>query len=297
MKKIFPIIIIVWLILTVFFTTSCEKDISLDLPRAEEKIVVEGWIENGQVPQVALSRNASYFDVIDEAAIMHMFNVDAVVKVREVETGIEETLTKTINPMFLPPVLYKGSVLTGKLKHHYELYIDVDGKIITASTYIPDTIPVDSTYFRIEPLLDTLGPVYIMFQDPPQVSNYYRIFTKRLSVDNRFIPAWGSIYDDIFFDGQYIDYSFYRGIDFYATQPEDYEADDFHFTIGDTIITRFCAIDKAHYDFWRTYENAIYSGGNPFASPATIYSNVSGALGVWGGYAAVYDTTIATLTP
>jgi len=283
--------------LLLLFMVSCEKDISLDLPRAEEKIVVEGWIENGQVPHVALSRNASYFDVIDEAAIMHMFNVDAVVKVREVETGIEETLTKTINPSFLPPVLYKGSTLTGKIKHHYELLIEVDGKSLTATTYIPDTISTDSTYFKAEPLLDTLGGVYIMFQDPPLETNYYRIFTKRLSKDPRFVPVWGSIYDDIFFNGQYINYSFYRGIDFYATQPEEYEEDDFMFCIGDTIVTRFCAIDKAHYDFWRTYENAIYSGGNPFASPATIATNVSGALGVWGGYAAVYDTTVAAVAP
>ena len=276
-----------------FFLWACEKEITVELPESEEKIVVEGWIENGQTANVILSRNASYFAPINEASINQMFNIDAVVKVKEVETGTEEVLIKTLNPLFIPPVLYKGTSLTGKNNHHYELRIEIDGKVITATAYIPDTVPLDSSYFMIEPVLDTLGPVFLMFQDPPAMGNYYRIFSKRLNKDNRFVPVWGSIYDDALFNGQYINYSFYRGLDNYATQPDDYSAADFHFTYGDTIVTRFTVLNKAHFDFWRSYENAYFSGGNPFASPATIFSNVNGALGIWGGYAAVYDTCVA----
>jgi len=293
MKKTNYITYFLILILTLFILSACEKEITVDLPESEEKIVVEGWIENGQTAQVILSRNAAYFDVINEATINQMFNIDAIVKVKEVETGTEEILTKTFNPLFIPPVLYKGNTLTGKTNHHYELHIEIDGKVITATTYIPDTISVDSTYFKPEELLDTLGPVYLMFQDPPALGNYYRIFSKRLSKDNRFVPVWGSVYDDALFNGQYINYSFYRGLDNYAAQPDDYTAADFHFTYGDTIVTRFTVVNKAHFDFWRSYENAYFSGGNPFASPATIFSNVNGGLGIWGGYAAVYDTCIA----
>jgi len=267
--KIFKLkILVVLSVIVTFF--SCEKDITIDLPEAEEKIVVEGWIENNEHPKVILSRNSSYFSVINEATINHMFNVDAVVTVKEIETGTEEVLVKTFNPLFLPPVMYNGSVITGKINHHYLLTIEVDGKILTANTSIPDTIGVDSTYFEVEPPQDTLGPVWIMFQDPPQQGNYYRIFAKRLSKDTRFIPVWGSIYDDVLFNGEYIDYSFYRGVDRYAPSPEDFSAADFYFTFGDTIVTKFCVLDKAHYDFWKTYENAIYSDGNPFAAPATI---------------------------
>jgi len=280
-----------------FIIHSCEKDITIDLPKAEEKIVVEGWIENGQAANVILSKNSSYFDPIDEAAINHMFNIDAVVTVKEVETGVEEVLTKTMNPLFVPPVMYRGTSLKGKTNHHYSLTIETDGKVLTATTYIADTINLDSTWFKKEPPNDTLGLLWIKFQDPPVLGNYYRVFTKRLHKDTRFVPVWGSIYDDAFFNGESIEYSFYRGQDNYAPSPTEYSDADFMFQIGDTIVSRFCVIDKAHYDFWRTYENAIFSGGNPFATPATIFSNITGGLGVWGGYAAVYDTTVAKVAP
>jgi len=276
---------------------SCEKDISLDLPKAENKIVVEGWIENGQASNVILSRNSSYFDPINLTTIEQMFNVDAVVTVKEIETGTEEVLTKTLNLNNTPPVIYKGSVLKGKINHHYSLTIVADGKTLTASTSILDTIPIDSTWFKIEPRFDTLGLLWIKFQDPPATGNYYRVFTKRLSKDKRFVPVWGSVYDDAFFNGELITYSFYKGIDRYAPAPTNETDADYYFQIGDTIVARFSVIDKVHFDFWRTYENAIFSGGNPFATPATIYSNITGGLGIWGGYASVYVTTIAKATP
>ena len=276
---------------------SCEKDITIDLPKAEDKIVVEGWIENGQAANVIISRNSSYFEPIDQTTINHMFNVDAVVKVKDIEAGTEEVLTKTLNPLTIPPVMYKGSTLKGILNHHYSLSIVVDNKELSATTSIPDTIQLDSTWFKIEPHKDTLGLLWIRFQDPPTLGNYYRIFTKRITKDKRFVPVWGSVYDDAFFNGELIEYSFYKGTDHYAPAPDENSDATYYFEIGDTIITRFSVIDKVHYDFWRTYENAIYSGGNPFATPATIFSNINGGLGVWGGYATVYDTCIAKATP
>jgi len=291
--------ILLFLILTgsSFIFQSCEKDITLDLPKAEDKIVVEGWIENGQCASVILSRNSSYFDPINQSTIQHMFNVDAVVTVREIETGTQEVLVKTLNLQTIPPVMYKGSTLKGKLNHHYSLTIAIDGKELTASTSIKDTVPLDSTWFIIEPRYDTLGLLWIKFQDPPEPGNYYRVFTKRLSKDKSFIPVWGSVYDDAFFNGELIEYAFYKGTNFYAPTPTDETAADYYFQIGDTIVTKFSVVDKVHFDFWRTYENAVFSGGNPFATPSTIFSNITGGLGVWGGYASVYDTIIAKATP
>jgi hypothetical protein len=66
--------------------------------------------------------------------------------------------------------------------------------------------------------------------------------------------------------------------------------DDFgFFHRGDSIIFKFCDIDKATYDFWRTWEFAFQSNGNPFSSPVKVISNISnGALGAFSGYAAQY---------
>ena len=59
---------------------------------------------------------------------------------------------------------------------------------------------------------------------------------------------------------------------------------------GDSIIFKFCDIDKATFDFWRTWEYAYQSNGNPFSSPVEVTGNISnGALGAFCGYAAEYS--------
>jgi len=56
---------------------------------------------------------------------------------------------------------------------------------------------------------------------------------------------------------------------------------------------KLCNIDKATYDFWRTFEFNFQSIGNPFSSPIKVLGNISGnALGYFGGYAAQYRTLI-----
>ena len=41
---------------------ACEKEITVDLPRTDPKIVVEGTIETGRPPLVLLTRTQNYFD-------------------------------------------------------------------------------------------------------------------------------------------------------------------------------------------------------------------------------------------
>ena len=41
---------------------SCQEEITLDLPNSQDKIVVEGSIENGFPPIVILTKNQGYFD-------------------------------------------------------------------------------------------------------------------------------------------------------------------------------------------------------------------------------------------
>ena len=58
-------------------------------------------------------------------------------------------------------------------------------------------------------------------------------------------------------------------------------------------MVKFCSIDRNTFEFWRTEETQVQNNGNPFGSPAPISGNIKGGLGIWGGYAASYDTIIA----
>src|SRR5690606_27180752 len=68
-----------------------------------------------------------------------------------------------------------------------------------------------------------------------------------------------------------------------------------YFYKGDTVVIKWCAIDKAVYDFWHTLEFSYGASGNPFASPVEIMTNIKGgALGVWAGYGSTFDTLVIT---
>ena len=57
--------------------------------------------------------------------------------------------------------------------------------------------------------------------------------------------------------------------------------------------TKFSAIDRSHFQFWRSEETQVGNNGNPFGSPAPVTGNINGGLGIWGGYSTTFDTIIA----
>ena len=59
--------------------TACEKDITIELPAAENKIVVEGSIEPGQPPIVTLSYSQGYFSELNLENLSSFYVKDALV--------------------------------------------------------------------------------------------------------------------------------------------------------------------------------------------------------------------------
>ena len=290
MKIIHPIsLLIAGLILLIAFY-SCEKTITIDVPQAEEKIVVEGWIDQNDYPIVFLTKNLPYFGIIDSAMLFNIIIQDATVIVTD---GINyDTLAKTFNTDYFPPIFYIGSKIKGEINKTYFLTVKAQGKTLTSRTTIPPPVYADSVWFKVEPPHDSLGYLWGSFTDPPELGNYYRLFTKRLGKDRRHIPVLASIYDDKFFNGQSFQYSMLRGVESITDTAVDLEFG--FYKIGDTISVKICTLDKASYDFWRTAEGEMYSGGNPFASPTQIVTNIEGGgLGVWCGYGNYYDTVMA----
>ena len=51
--------------LTSIAFSSCQKEIEVDIPDYDRKIVIEGRIENGSPAMVIVSRSVPYFDPIN----------------------------------------------------------------------------------------------------------------------------------------------------------------------------------------------------------------------------------------
>ena len=94
--------------------------------------------------------------------------------------------------------------------------------------------------------------------------------------------------DDAFFDGDEFEFPLPEA------EPRNTNASPTTFglyTLGDTVTLKWTTIDEGNFNFWNTLEfNAINQG--PFAAYTRIESNVTGGLGVWGGYSSHYYTLI-----
>lgn len=269
--------------------TGCEKEITIELDETTPKLVVEATIENGVPPRVTLTRSLNYFSEITPELLMGSFVHDA--KVVITEAGKAYTLREDslkINAISL--YFYTTDSLVGKLNTNYQLRIDAEGKTYTAATLIPNiTRKIDSLWWEKAPGFTDTSYVRMMIRatDRPGFGDYIRYFTKANS--EPFFPGFNSVFDDQVIDGKSYTIQVDRGLNKNADNSDT----SVYYRRGDTATLKLCNIDKATFDFWRTFEFNFQSIGNPFSSPTKVTTNISnGALGYFGGYAAQYRTLI-----
>ena len=266
------------LVLFVIFGYSCQNYTELDLPEAELKITVDGWIENNDYPYVILTLSSNYFSVIDSAVLRELVLTRARVEVSS--DNESEVLTLVKNEDYFPPYLYRGFDIKGENGKTYELRVDYGGKTITSFTTIPAPILLDSIWFEANNPDDTLGIIKVAFTDNPEEKNYYKTFAKILGENTRYIPTLISNFDDKYFNGESFIFSLNRGQDTYLRPMSN-----IYFNNTDTINVKICTLDKTSFQFWISYQDEIINAGNPFASShKKVLSNIDGGLGIWCGY-------------
>jgi hypothetical protein len=279
-----------------FILCSCEKDIDFNLKESEPVLTVDAQIENGQAPIVVLTKSFSYYQQLDAALLSSSF-------IRGAEVTLNNgTITHRLKEYAVPlapgfsAYYYStdstslATAFNGELGKTYNLKILSEGKEYQAVTQIAAAVNYpDSVWFQKAPQNPDSNKrvMYIRATDPPGRGNYVRYFTKK----NRdpFFPG-ENVFDDQVIDGTTYQIQLPQGIN--RNDPPN--QDSSFYAKGDTVTLKFCAINKAAYTFWNTWEFAYQSIGNPFAQPNKVIGNISnGALGVFTGYAAGYWTVIA----
>ncbi len=297
---------------SVLFVFSCEKNIQVELPDQEPKLVVEGWIEQDLPPFIVLTKSVAFFEPTDLTAFENSFVHDAHIEINDGSNNfvLQEFCSKDftpeqleqisaltgINPVALQNVnycVYTSLTLLGVVGKNYSLKIKSEGNEYTSITQIPYLVNLDSVWFRIDKGQEAkgLGFAYAFLNDPDTLGNGYRWEAKRLGKDENFKIPFGASSTDILFNGKGFEFGYNRPVD---EEDQTNKEEASYYKVGDSIVIKFSTIDKAHYDFLSTYESFLITNGNPFASPSSIKSNIRGnALGVWGGYGVTYDTIIA----
>lgn len=300
---------------------SCEKEVVVDLPQTDAKLVVEGTIEKGQPPIVILTRTQSYFAPTDLNSIASIFVHGAVIMVSDGTTTVEldsissdglteEQIQYAAELTGLDPTLLSNSgiviyslldgSLVGEVGKTYTLNVTGDGKSCSAVTKIPNVVPWDSTWWRLAEVNaedDSSGYIWGRLSDPDTMGNGYRHYARRIYSrdpnfveDSRFISPLGSTFNDKYVNGLTFDLFAIRGRSPYTDNSEDKTAG--YFLRGDSVIVKFVSMGLKEADFYMTYDNNVASQGDIFSTPANARSNINGGLGIWAGWAPYIDTLV-----
>lgn len=298
------------LFVTMLLLSSCEERFQPELITSDPLLVVEGHIEVASEiplpPYVLLTRTLPFYEEITTEDVSNLFVHNAYVEVSDGNESVvlEEVCWEDLPEEFREIALETLPDLTdieinyciytdlsfsfmGEIGKTYNLLVETDKEVATATTTIPDFVPLDSMYFVPAPggYGDSLFEMRIAFADPEQEDNFYRYMTS--TDQGPFYPGFSSVFNDLLFAGQAVDFPLTKGEPPFQEELEEGETETRVYGLyrpGEEVVLRWLMIDAAHYKFWDTLEfNKVNQG--PFGSYTQVKSNVEGAVGIWGGYA------------
>ena len=122
-----------YLLICLFFLSSCEKTVSFQLNNAEtKKLVVDGQIETGKTPIVFLTNAIGVTDPLNLNTVLNSIARGAIVDVSDANRTIQ--LIELNNAYQVAP---QDSSFVGVPGQIYKLKIQYLGKVYEASTKIP----------------------------------------------------------------------------------------------------------------------------------------------------------------
>jgi hypothetical protein len=257
---------------------SLQKDINVPLPAYANQLVVECYLENGQVPRLAVTESVPYLDegqaVAAGSYLLKLPNGQNVQLPTDVAVKLTLPNGRTMNLAFKPGL----DTATGKYYTHVgtapivaragqQFALDAQdqrGRHITGTTVVPTFIPIDSVKYKFNTQTDTSRRAYFMtkWRDPGATTDFYRLMLHRGR------PANNSETDndirDRLFNGQT-----YAQVTRYRFRPYD------------TITATLYHVDSLYFDFRQSVRDARNANGNPFSQPSAIHSTVQGGIGVF----------------
>jgi hypothetical protein len=248
-----------------FLLSSCEKVVSIDLNKAAPHLVIEGIVTDQQNPSsVTLSLTGNYF----EPSLVFPPVSGAMVVLTD-DQGQRDTLREVISGTYI------STTIQGIAGRTYTLSVTSEGKEYDGTSSMPDKVLIDSLYAlpRVAFDGDRGYDIYVMFKDPPQPGNYYRINARSSAL----IPA-----DSI--DGRR--YRLFTDKLTNGNEMAERIRAGRNVNPGDTITVELLSIDKAAYDYFHTLSDILSSDRAATSlSPANPNTNLSnGPLGYFAAY-------------
>jgi len=258
---------ILFIILSLFLLTSCEKEIDLDLDDKSGNIVIEGNITNQPGPyivritkSVAFTQNNQYPAVTGAQVVLSD------------NTGQTETL------QYVGDGKYITTAFTGVTGRTYTLKIQAEGKQYTAQSTMPEVVSFDgltqdSFTFGSETTY-TLLPV---FTDPAVLGNRY-LFNFTI---NNMTKKTFEVFSDNVNNGMVNQ----RPL-FLPNEDKDDDPTDHKVVPGDTVYVEMQSIDHTIFTYYSALLQISGDGGpGGGITPSNPPSNINnGALGYFSAH-------------
>jgi hypothetical protein len=294
--------------LFIFALVSCEKNVTIDIPRKDPKLVVHSVLESDQPLSVSIGKTRHILDpgVNGQQDAYIVSNALPVVW----ENGI------AIDTLVYDPVdrIYKTVHQTViRQGFDYALRISAPGyKDAEAFTKVPDFLSIASITRVHDARIDAYGEhqdeIRIRFSDPPG-KDFYQLQVLRsygpgtypvgcVQTTDKDVEATGYsdpiAGDDCLDAGNLLlrDDNFNgaeKTIILYVYSSDLMEYPDAAGNIHRPYI-RLNRITEDHFRYIKSYALYENASDNPFAEPVNVYTNVKNGYGIFAGYAAAVDT-------
>ena len=241
----------------------------------EARLVVEGWIENGDHPVVMVSESIGIATDREMASTEMLDHIAKWAKVSVSDGEKTEILTGLIDNRYFPPFIYTTSKITGEVGKSYTLTVEYKDYKVVATTTIPDPVPIDTVY--VQSVTENTASVRVGFTDPPQPGQYYKVFTKTENIDSHYHPSAMTNLSDESLNG-------YSEVFLYSTQRLMDYVDFPNIHLGDVLWIKLCTMDRKSFDYWNNFEIMLASNAFSMYFESDLDSNLSGSQGYWAGY-------------
>ncbi|MFC2124906.1 DUF4249 domain-containing protein [Bacteroidota bacterium] len=134
------------LILIPVFLWSCEDEIFPALEEADPQIVIDAWINNNPEPQqIRITETLPYYDAVKAPEVE-----GAIVYIIDNENNTRYDFNEKLKGFYeWEPSVTQPRI--GSIGSSFDLYIEIEGIIFTASTTLNRVPQIDSISFRFEP--------------------------------------------------------------------------------------------------------------------------------------------------
>ena len=274
------------LLVFVFVLFSCSKEVELDQPRYDSKVVVDGYIETGRSAHIHLTLSSPYLTHYDSASILNSFLNHAKITLITSE-GEEEILTLFREVKFFPPFIYKSVQIIGKENVRYDIVVEVNQRVLTATTTIPKAPTILSQRFSAE--TDSTGYPEYTVAPPLEGKIYLFPLVKSILSKESYHPTFQGV-GVVSADSQDLIWRRIlrvREMRNYSSNPESFyyhTYPKFQYDLRDTIQMIPGAVDSISYRILKSLFTDLTGNENPFAFNGNrIETNIQGGLGRWTG--------------